>query len=218
MTESEDEARQCFIEAFIELYAKDGMRSVSGSALAAKAGYSRATLYRCFDSVGDILELLEIQATPYKEMRYLLDNADSVNMVEITDGFLLAFRRREKLIKLLCQHEDNKYLKRLYDCIWPVFRAQTKRVYILRDEEYDILAHYITSAKVGLLKLWASGGYGIGLRHMTQVADAMLEGALWTRVDEAARAAEEGKRFERAPLEYFSVSQEWLLQRFLYDD
>ncbi len=214
---SDDEAKLCFIEAFKKLYATEGMRGVSGSTLAVKAGFSRATLYRCFESVYDILDLIEGQATPHAEMRYLLEQAETVTMSEITDGFLGAFARREELIRLLCRHNDNNYLDRLYACIMPVFRSQAVRVYLLKDEEYDILANYITSAKVGLLRLWALGGSPLGLGHMTQISDAMLEGALWDRVDEAARAAAEGKVFRRRPLEYFCSSHAWLEDRIRYD-
>ncbi|MGI6104758.1 MAG: TetR/AcrR family transcriptional regulator [Raoultibacter sp.] len=213
----DDDVRRCFIEAFKKLYEKNGMRGVSGSSLSAKAGYSRATLYRYFESVYDILDLIEAQATPYAEMQYLLENANTVGMVDITDGFLGAFERREKLIRLLCRHSDNNYLERLSDCIRPVFRAQAKRVYVLEEEEYDILAHYITSAKVGLLKLWAQGETKMGLGHMTQVADALLEGALWDRVDEAERSSKEGRSFERMHLEHFSSSHAWLAHRILYE-
>lgn len=119
------EAQRCFIQAFKELYPVNGMRGISGAALAKRAGYSRSTFYRSFESVYDVLRLVEIEATPYRRMNYLVEHADEVGMKEITDGFLQSFSDREDLIRMLCRHEeDNRYRERLHDCIFPVFRSQ----------------------------------------------------------------------------------------------
>jgi AcrR family transcriptional regulator len=210
----DNEARRCFIEAFKKLYPANGMRGISGAALAKRAGYSRSTFYRDFESVYDVLRLVEIEATPYQRMKYLLDHADSVGMREITDGFLQSFQEREDLIRMLVQHEDdNRYRERLHDCFLPVFRAQAERVFIMEPGEYDVLAEYITHAKLGLLRIWALDLVPLGLGHMTQITDSVLESSMWTRVEAAARAKAEGRPFERTPLSFFQKRQPWIQNR-----
>lgn len=212
------EAQRCFIQAFKELYPVNGMRGISGAALAKRAGYSRSTFYRSFESVYDVLRLVEIEATPYRRMNYLVEHANEVGMKEITDGFLQSFSDREDLIRMLCRHEeDNRYRERLHDCIFPVFRSQAERVFVMKPEEYDILAEYITHAKLGLLHIWALGLSPLGLGHMTQITDSVLESSMWTRVEAASRAKAEGRPFERTPLSFFQKRQPWIENRPLLE-
>ena len=216
--ESDSEARQCFIQAFKKLYPEKGMRGISGASLAQKAGYSRSTFYRCFESVYDVLRLVEIEATPYRSMAYLADHADTVDMMDITNAFLVFFEEHRDIIRTLTIHsDDNRYYERLRDCIKPVFRSQAERVYLMEPAEYDVLAEYITHAKLGLLRAWASGDIPMGLGHMTQITDSVLEGSLWDRVDEAAKSAAAGKPFERIPFEFFKDSHPWIHTRPLME-
>lgn len=214
----DSEARSCFIQAFKELYPANGMKGISGATLAKRAGYSRSTFYRNFESVYDVLRLVEIEATPYQRMGYLVEHAHEVNMQQITDGFLQSFSDRADLIGMLCRHEeDNRYFDRLRDCIFPVFRSQAERVFIMKPAEYDVLAEYITYAKLGLLRFWARGLSPLGLGHMTQITDSVLESSMWSRVEAAARANTEGRPFERTPLSFFQKRQPWIESRPLLE-
>lgn len=214
--EYSEESRDCFIQAFKELYPQTGMKGLSASTLSARAGYSRSTFYRCFDSVYDVLNAVEKEAMPYEEMAYLIEHANTVNMRQITDGFLGAFRRKEELIRILGTHNDNSFYARMADCIKPVFRTQAERVYIMEPEEYDIMAEYLTNAKVSLLRLWARSENPMNLGHMTQITDSVLEGGFWDRVEEAARVTAAGGRYERTPLSFFKEQHPWIADRPLY--
>ena len=44
------------------LYDERGMKGISAAAVAKEAGYSRSSFYRVFDSVYDVLEILEARA------------------------------------------------------------------------------------------------------------------------------------------------------------
>lgn len=215
---TDDEVRACFIQAFKELYPEQGMRGITGAALAKRAGYSRSTFYRTFESVYDVLRLVEIEATPYREMNYLLDNVSTVDMREVTDVFLEAFGTREDVIRMLVLHsEDNRYRERMHDCLLPVFRALAERVYEMEPVEYDLLAEYITHAKLGLLVGWAQGLFHMGLGHMTQITDSVFEGGMWDRIEKSAQAQAQGKPFERTPLSYFKKTYPWVADRPLLE-
>lgn len=51
--------RKCFEEAFLELYAQKPLDQISVMALTEKAGYSRATFYRNYYSISNVLESVE---------------------------------------------------------------------------------------------------------------------------------------------------------------
>lgn len=214
-----NEAQMRFVAAFKEMYPEKGMRGISAASLADRAGYSRSTFYRSFESVYDVLRIVEIEATPYTGMQYLLDHANTVCMDQITNAFLEFFEKKGKLARMLMRHEnDNRYAERLHDCIMPVFRSQVERVYIMQPEEYDVLAEHVTSSKITLLRLWAQDTIPMGLGHMTQITDAVLEGGLWERVEDAAKAAAAGRPYERTPFSYFTQKYSWIANRPLMED
>ncbi|MDO4889831.1 MAG: TetR/AcrR family transcriptional regulator [Coriobacteriaceae bacterium] len=213
-----DEAHVRFLAAFKELYAINGMKGISAATLSAKTGYSRSTFYRYYESVYDLLILVETEATPYQNMQFLRDNWDTIGMVEITNAFLYAFAEKQDLIRMLTKFsDDNRYYERMRECIYPVFRQQAERVYIMEPEEYDVLAEYLTTAKLALLRAWALREVDMGVGHMTQITDSVLEGGFWDRVEAAAQAKKAGIPYERTPLSYFVDQHPWIANRALYD-
>lgn len=213
-----DEAHQRFLDAFKELYAVNGMKGISAASLSAKTGYSRSTFYRYFESVYDLLVLVEVEATPYANMAFLMDNWDTIGMNEVTNAFLYAFADKEPLIRMLTRFsDDNRYYERLRECIRPVFRQQAERVYIMEPEEYDVMAEYITTAKLAMLRTWALAEVDMGLGHMTQITDSVLEGGFWDRVEAASQAKKSGVPYERTPLSFFVEQHPWIANRALYD-
>ena len=209
-------AQSHLMQAFEKLYAQHGMKGVSAAAVAKEAGYSRSSFYRSFDSVYDLLEILELRAVPTKEYRYLAENADTVTMSEFTNIILESLVRREKLIRMLTKHaSDNHFYERFHRALKPAMLGQIKRVYILADKEYELMADYITAAKVQLLRYWASHDMPTAeIAHITQVTDAMLEGLLWERVNKASLAQQAGEPYERTPMSYFEERYDWIANRY----
>lgn len=57
------------------------------AALCAKAGYSRSTLYRYFDSPPEAHEVLEDHVVPTEVLQALVAGGDTVGMEDITAAF-----------------------------------------------------------------------------------------------------------------------------------
>lgn len=210
-----DNGRSRFIKAFEDLYEPNGMKGVSAAAIAAQAGYSRSSFYRSFESVYDLLSLVEMRATPSKEFSYLAEHANTVTMEEFTNIILDALVRRERLIRMLARHaDDNRFYDRFRKALKPAMYGQIKRVYILDEPEYDMMADYITAAKVALMRYWALYSRGVGdIARLTQITDAMFEGLLWERVNKASQAHQRGEAYERTPLSYFEENYGWIAHR-----
>jgi AcrR family transcriptional regulator len=210
----DDETHHRFVASFKELYAVNGMKGLSAAELSSKTGYSRSTFYRYFDSVYDLLDMLEIEATPYANMSYLVDHADEVGMVEITEAFLGFCEEKQQLIRILTRHQDdNHYYSRMRECLKPAFKSQAERVYIMEPSEYDAMAEYLTESKLSLLRTWALGNTDLNLGQLTKVTDAVLEGGFWDRVQGAAEAKRIGAPYHRIPLSYFVSIHPWLANR-----
>lgn len=92
-----------------------------------------------------------------------------------------------------------RFFNKLKAAIKPVFRLQAERAFSITPFEYDVMAEYLTTAKLSLLRMWALSPIDLDLAYMTKVTDATLEGGLWDRIDEATRAARPGGRFTAPP-------------------
>lgn len=92
-----------------------------------------------------------------------------------------------------------RFFNKLKTVMKPVLRLQAERAFSMTPFEYDVMAEYLTTAKLSLLRMWALSPIDLDLAYMTKVTDATLEGGLWDRIDEATRAARPGGRFAAPP-------------------
>lgn len=80
--------RNDFLEALLKLFQENPGAEVSVAALCAKAGYSRSTFYRYFDSLPEAHEALEDRVVPTGVLQALVAGGDAVGMEDITGAFL----------------------------------------------------------------------------------------------------------------------------------
>lgn len=92
-----------------------------------------------------------------------------------------------------------RFFNKLKAAIKPVFRLQAERAFSMTPFEYDVMAEYLTTAKLSLLRMWALSPIDLDLAYTTKVTDATIEGGLWDRIDEATRPARPGGRFTAPP-------------------
>lgn len=195
-----EDVRNNFLEALLKLFQENPGAEVSVAALCAKAGYSRSTLYRYFDSLPEAHEALEDRVVPTGVLQALVAGGDTVGMEDITGAFLgtLTASKRE-LTTLFARDVHERFFNKLKAAMKPVFRLQVERAFSMTPFEYDVMAEYLTTAKLSLLRMWALSPIDLDLAYMTKVTDATLEGGLWDRIDEATRAARPGGRFTAPP-------------------
>ncbi|WP_449134114.1 TetR family transcriptional regulator [Senegalimassilia sp.] len=189
-----EDVRNDFLEALLKLFQENPGAEASVTALCAKAGYSRSTFYRYFDSLPEAYETLEDRVVPTGVLQALVAGGDTVCMEDITGAFLgtLTASKRE-LTTLFARDVHERFFNKLKATMKPVFRLQAERAFSMTPFEYDVMAEYLTTAKLSLLRMWALSPIDLDLAYMTKVTDATLEGGLWDRIDEATREIRRGK-------------------------
>lgn len=204
-----------FIEAFFTLYATHEAKDISVALLCDHAGYSRSTFYRQFESIDDVLAALEDAVVPRDVMDGLLVRADEIGMREITSGFLetLAGHKYEYRV-LLARDHSMRFFRKLKDAMKPVFRSQAERAFDMTDFEYDVLAEYVTYAKLSLLRMWALSNEDYDLAYLTKITDSTLEGALWDLVEQAHQCQLEGRTFKRVTIDELAQTRPWIAYRY----
>ncbi len=107
-----------------------------------------------------------------------------------------------------------RFFNKLKAAMKPVFRLQAERAFSMTPFEYDVMAEYLTTAKLSLLRMWALSPIDLDLAYMTKVTDATLEGGLWDRIDEAMRARKAGRAFHRPTIDELAASHPWIAYRY----
>ena len=83
-----EDVRNDFLEALLKLFQENPGAEASVAALCAKAGYSRSTFYRYFDSLPEAHGALEDHVVPTGVLQALVAGGDAVGMEDITGAFL----------------------------------------------------------------------------------------------------------------------------------
>lgn len=159
-----EDVRNDFLEALLKLFQENPGAEVSVAALCAKAGYSRSTFYCYFDSLPEAHEALEDRVVPTDVLQALVAGGDTVGMEDITGTFLgtLTASKRE-LTTLFARDVHERFFNKLKAAMKPVFRLQAERAFSMTPFEYDVMAEYLTTAKLSLLRMWALSPHRPGL-------------------------------------------------------
>lgn len=209
------EVRDDFIEALLRLFKENPTDDISVGALCTKAGYSRSTFYRYFESLEEVHEALENRSVPTSAMERLLEGGGRVGMEEITNLFLESLSERKQTFEILFTHDKNgRFFGKLKASMKPVFRMQAERAFDMTPFEYDVIAEYLTTAKLSLLRMWVLSPIDLDLAYMTKITDATLEGGLWDRIDEASRCLKSGSKFHRCTIEELAATRPWIAYRY----
>ena len=214
-TNDSAEVRNDFIEALLRLFREGAPNEVSVATLCAKAGYSRSTFYRYFDSLDEVHEALEYRVIPQKELDSLMERNRIVGMEEITNVFPSTLSERKSVLSMLFARDaSNRFFDKLKAAMKPVFRTQAERAFDMTPFEYDVIAEYLTTVKLSLLRMWALSPIDLDLSYMTKITDSTLENGLWDRVDEAARRQKAGREFHRCTIEELAATRPWIAYRY----
>ena len=120
-----EDVRNDFLEALLKLFQENPGAEASVTALCAKAGYSRSTFYRYFDSLPEAYETLEDRVVPTGVLQAPVAGGDTVCMEDITGAFLgtLTASKRE-LTTLFARDVHERFFNKLKAAMKPVFACR----------------------------------------------------------------------------------------------
>lgn len=144
--------RKCFEEAFLELYAQKPLDQISVMALTEKAGYSRATFYRNYYSISNVLESVEEENTCTSTCQAIISCLDDITLEQATDAMADFYQKRFREVSILANGEYGSiYLDKRCEPMKQLFAALLDRGFELSSFQLDVISEYIASAKVGML-------------------------------------------------------------------
>lgn len=175
--------RKCFEEAFLELYAQKPLDQISVMALTEKAGYSRATFYRNYYSISNVLESVEEENTCTSTCQAIISCLDDITLEQATDAMADFYQKRSREVSILVNGEYGSiYLDKQREPMKLLFAALLDRGFELSPFQLDVISEYIASAKVGMIRLWVNDPSKITLNHLNKMTENIFESRLWTHL------------------------------------
>lgn len=177
------ESRERLKAAFLKRYAEKPWEEIKVSEIAEMAGYSRGTFYRYFTCTEDVLRELEAENTCTKPCRHIIERASTIDLTEATDAIVKFYEDRADVIEVLAHGDDGlNYLEMQQSAMTKMFSALLGRALDSSPLQGEVIAEYVASAKVGLLRIWLKHRDQMSLSAMNNVVSNSVDADLGTRV------------------------------------
>jgi len=151
------QTKQNLMEAFWQLYCKEGIEKVSVKEITAKAGYNRSTFYEYFTDVYDVLEQIENSLLPGPQdfPPLKLDNS-SATPLPVDTVINIYEKNRKYFVVLLGENGDPSFQSKLKRSVKDMLKNKLVTEGIGDNFELDFTLEYILSAMIGVLSYWFS--------------------------------------------------------------
>lgn len=151
------QTKQNLMEAFWQLYCKEGIEKVSVKEITAKAGYNRSTFYEYFTDVYDVLEQIEnsLLPSPQDLPPLKLDNS-SATPLPMDTVINIYEKNRKYFVVLLGENGDPSFQSKLKRSVKDMLKNKLVTEGIGDNFELDFTLEYILSAMIGVLSYWFS--------------------------------------------------------------
>ena len=162
-------AKECIVTALLQLIYEKPLSSITISELAARAGVSRMTIYRNYDSKEDIFstELAEVMEQYREEDARDIQGGTYYDRNHMTHCFAFLYRKREFFEGLLHCGFGQMFLSQLTDFLLDKWGSQ----YPGRKEQYKLEA--FAGALYGLFISWSASRYGEPVGDMVEILNEM---------------------------------------------
>ena len=168
-----DKTRQTFIDTFCRLYAKMPIEKVTIQAITDKSGYNRATFYRYFRDIYDLLDYVEEDVLQFARDDYACHEGKGRSVVEA--AVKLFDEKGDYLDALLGDYGSNRFTARLKNEIpW-------ERSAWLPDEENKFtpyLLEFRFSAILPLIHLWQRRKRDLSSEELFDLMNKLFTGAM----------------------------------------
>jgi len=151
------QTKQNLVEAFWQLYCKEGIEKVSVKEITAKAGYNRSTFYEYFTDVYDVLEQIENSLLPSPQDLPPLKLVNSSATPPPIDTVINIYEKNRKyFVVLLGENGDPSFHSKLKRSVKDMLKNKLVTEGIGDNFELDFTLEYILSAMIGVLSYWFS--------------------------------------------------------------
>jgi len=151
------QTKQNLMEAFWQIYCKEGIEKVSVKEITAKAGYNRSTFYEYFIDVYDVLEQIENSLLPGpRDLPPLIFDKSSATPLPIDTFINIYEKNRKYYVVLLGENGDPSFQSKLKRSVKDMLKKKLATEGVVDNYELDFTLEYLLAAMIGVLSYWFS--------------------------------------------------------------
>lgn len=174
-----EQTRKNLVSAFWTLYMDKPVSRITVAEITDLAGYTRATFYRYYTDVYQLLE--EEENRLLNQIKELFESAakttDEVSLLSQAGAMLVILRQNNLYASaLLSDHGDPAFVSRLKDLLWPYISHYLLQLDGGGTYEAELLKEYYLSGIFGTVRKWLQDPQ-IEIDRLIQILAAMVTGS-----------------------------------------
>jgi hypothetical protein len=151
------QTKQNLLDAFWQIYCKEGIEKVSVKEITAKAGYNRSTFYEYFVDVYDVLDQIENSLLPGPlDLPPLIFDKSTATPLPIDTFINMYEKNRKYYVVLLGENGDPSFQSKLKRSVKDMLKKKLTNEGVIDNYELDFTLEYMLSAMIGVLSYWFS--------------------------------------------------------------
>lgn len=145
-------------ETLISLLEEKELNKITVSELCEKSDINRATFYRYYMDIYDLLEKLEQELID--ELKEILPNYSDCSMKEVIKEFLKVFLENKKLVKIIFSNRQNIYfLNDFFNFIYEKCKDKWLENVNMDEDDKSLVAVYAFNGTLGVINYWIQNDF-----------------------------------------------------------
>lgn len=145
-------------EALIQLLQEKELNKITVSELCEKSDINRATFYRYYMDIYDLLEKLEQELID--ELKGIIPNYSNYSIREVIKEFLNVFLENKKLVKIIFGNRQNiYYLNDFFNYIYEKFKDKWFENIDMNEDDKSLAAVYAFNGTLGVINYWIQNDF-----------------------------------------------------------
>lgn len=162
-------------ETFIELLTEKELNKITVSEICSKADINRATFYRYYLDVYNLLEKVQEELLEELKNAYTSDEVDSFSIARFTEAILDTFIKNKQLIKILFNTNNNIYfLNDFLEVVYDKCKLRwEKDVKDITEEEIEYGTVFIFNGALGVINYWVKNDFQDSPKEIAKRIDSL---------------------------------------------
>lgn len=160
-------------DTLIKLLEEKDLKKITVSEICNLADINRATFYRYYLDVYDLLQKIEEEFV--SELKEVADNDNKYSISTFTKDLLTVFYSNKELVKILFNTNNNVYfLNDILEVAYKKCREKwTKDLPNLKEEDIEYASIFIFNGALGVVNFWVKNNFDKDIEEVAQIIEKL---------------------------------------------
>ena len=162
-------------DTFLELLAKKDINKISVSEICSKADINRATFYRYYLDVYNLLEIIKKEFEEELKEAYTPTTEDENTVYNFSQAMLAVFLENKELVKLLFNRNNGLYfLNNILEVAYTRCKEKwEKDLPTLSEEDMEYASIFIFNGALGVINFWVQNDFDKDISEISTIIETL---------------------------------------------